>query len=107
MVELIQSVAKTVAEEQLRAEKQYGKYNASSHESYAIIKEELDEAADDLTALSESMSKFWSSIKNNSVVEQISSTIDAEKNATQAAAELVQVAAMCRKARKTIMEAKK
>lgn len=107
MVELMRAISNAVIEEQTRAAIRYGNVNASSHESYAIIKEELDEAADDLTALSESMSKFWSSIKNNSVVEQISSTIDAEKNATQAAAELVQVAAMCRKARKTIMEAKK
>lgn len=86
-----------VGKELASANEQFPLFN-SVHETYAIIKEELEETQDALAQAEKGLDKFWVGTKENLSQEWLSSSIsDLRKNALQAAIEAVQVAAMCDK----------
>lgn len=84
-----------VTDELERIVKEHGLFS-SDHEAWAVIKEELEEAEEDLNSSSIKWSVWWTRIRkdeddNLAVVEDI------EKYAAEAIKELIQVIACCRK----------
>lgn len=92
-VDLIEQVAEAESDRGIR---NHGPA-ASAHEGYALIKEELEEAQDEIERLSQQLEHFWTSVKADErtvyrhYLQQIS------KTAILAACELIQTAAMARK----------
>ncbi|HEY5586732.1 MAG TPA: hypothetical protein VIK78_19860, partial [Ruminiclostridium sp.] len=79
------------------ANKKFPLFN-STHEGYAILKEEIEEAGDDLKRIELNLSQVWDCIKKNSVITYFQ--IDQiEAYAKHLACEALQVAAMARKYR--------
>ena len=102
MKELLKTVKNAVNEEYLRAAEKHGATHNSRHESYSVILEEFEESKDEIVKLDRALSLFWETTKRNSYKgTALAALAEMEKNAIEAAAELVQVAAMCRKAQFT------
>lgn len=97
-----ESIDKAVAYELQNIIKDHGAFYASEHEGYAVLKEEIEEAADDLEQLNKDLAYLWALIKNNHIKKgggTISETIDYAKMLAQ---EAVQVAAVCERFMATI-----
>jgi hypothetical protein len=96
MKELLQSIIEAEDEELARASEKFGRCNNSHHESYGVILEEKQEAEEMAFEFDKLFSDLWDGVKRNDVNPE---TLKAMETAAQrAAAEWVQVAAMCRKA---------
>lgn len=101
MKELLAEVQASVFMEYQRASAQYGPANHSQHESYAIILEEFDEAQERGAAFAGIKEHLWKGIKANYPQDVMNSRLRVmRENAEHAAAEWIQVAAMCYKATK-------
>lgn len=82
-------------EEYARAAKKHGQYFHSTHEAAAVIREELDEAKDALGIMEATFDGLWRIVKLDFPIgEQLEGLGNA---ALEAAAECIQVAAMCYK----------
>ena len=93
-------VVETLAEYELEdANKHHPKYFASDHEAYAVIKEELEEAEQEMRELSAGLDLMWSRIKWDESIED--NLIDLKRTAYFLIAEVVQVYAMCEKGLRT------
>ena len=100
MQELIDKVQELVAFELERANTIHPPKFNSYHEAYAVIREEIEEGQAELQDLSLLSYGLWEHVKTD-YDEAIIETLNVmEYKAVMAAAELIQVAAMCRKARK-------
>lgn len=103
MEELIKSVVCAECEEYGRASVKFGVVNNSDHESYAILREEADEAIDALVEVDDLTNVFFEMVKNNEEDEVKLDILNVIKHrAEEAAAESIQAAAMARKAIETI-----
>ena len=93
---LIQIATQMASNECQRGIAQYGPA-ASAHEGYALIKEELEEAQEEITRVEQMMEHLWVSIKSNedSVFPHYLNQI--KNTAILAACEMIQVAAMAEK----------
>jgi hypothetical protein len=99
MNELMAEVQASVFMEYERAAKKFGKANNSPHESYAVILEEFEEAKLCHETFRLHFANYWNFVKKNS--EEAGHELSVmRKFAEQAAAEWIQVAAMCYKATK-------
>lgn len=83
-----------------RAAKKYGATNNSPHESYAVIKEEFEEAMEETAMFDFHQKKFLEAVKKNKVNEQVERLQAMMEAARNAAAEWTQAYAMCVKALK-------
>lgn len=105
MNELMVKIAEMVANEYSRAAGIYGLYNNSDHESFAVILEEFQEASENMTYSGQAIDIFWGHVKKDA-----DSSLKLEalgllyQNAMLAACELVQVAAMAKKAEVTLKQ---
>lgn len=71
---------------------------ASSHEAYAVIFEEFDEAREELEMVEYSLDKFWTEVKENESQEIKNKRLTRiYENAVKLAVEAIQTAAMARK----------
>ena len=71
---------------------------ASSHEAYAVIFEEFDEAREELEMVEYSLDKFWTEVKENESEEVKTKRLTRiYENAVKLAVEAIQTAAMARK----------
>lgn len=105
MEKLIQEANELVEREYGRAGARYGLTNHSDHESYAIILEELQEAKDEVDAFDRELSLFWTMVKSNDDDQmKLSRLLQMYRNALFGACELIQVAAMAKKAAMTVCE---
>lgn len=105
MKHLIELVGKVISSEYYAASIEHGQFNNSDHESYAIIREEFEESQNEVHLTAESLSQFWSCVKLDADDSaKLQSLKCLEHRATLAACELIQVAAMARKAMLTIHE---
>jgi len=68
---------------------------ASNHEGYAVIKEEVEEAVEESYLTVDNLEILWGVIRENGVGLESLSYI--KQHAIKAAAEFIQVAAMCEK----------
>lgn len=104
---------KLMRDELTRAAQLYGATNHSDHESYAVIKEEVEEALAEATPITVDLERFWGYVKQNpaklppeiqTAQRDIKRGIlyQMQMHALQCACEMVQVAAMCEKAMETL-----
>lgn len=99
MKDLLTAVRHLTQQEYRRAEAKFGSVNHSAHESYAIILEEVREHRDAEMALDKALQEFWASVcRNKDPQSQRYDLRDGLEAALQAAAEMIQVAAMFYKA---------
>lgn len=98
MKELLAGLEIMAAQEKKRAEKENGATFHSPHEAYGVIAEELMEAKSEVTCLDVAENSLLKVIHRNDP-KLYRCTLQQLRNAAMnAAAELVQVAAMCNKA---------
>ncbi len=106
MKELLIEIKAVEEFEYLRASHKHGPTNNSAHESYAIIREEFEEAKEEEKEFESFFNMFWYNVKTDSHDLKIFFS-DMREHAERAAAEWVQVAAMCQKAAITDEEGKR
>ncbi len=98
MYQLIQEVTGLVDEEFHRAAAVHGAAAHSPHEGYALIKEEYEEAQEQMAALNQQIDHYWAEVRADET-EYHPQYLDAIKRAAiLGACELIQVAAMADKA---------
>lgn len=104
MEDLIKSVQNLASQEYDRAAIKFGLINHSDHESYSVIKEELEEARDEYTALCSSLQNFWELVKSKDAddVDKHTELSSLLSRAILAACEFIQVAGTAYKAQQTI-----
>ena len=94
---VLTQVAGLVNEEYNAAIKKYG-LNYSRHESFAVMKEEIEEVEDELKAINELTHSLWENTKSNSNNRSCADQFGTiQHRAIKLAAEAIQVAAMARK----------
>lgn len=106
MSTIVNPVKLLVSDEYDRAAKLHGAVFASPHEGYGVIAEEVQEAGDALELAESVMRRMLLAIRE----EKPSAIIDLadyiRDTAVNAAAECIQVAAMCEKMTRTVREGK-
>lgn len=98
MKELKESVKVLMHEEYERAAEKFGKRFHSTHESYAVLKEEIEEAESEMKVVIAYLDEYWIRAKCNIDTDDLSKMV--EERALNAACELIRVAAMAYKARR-------
>jgi len=96
MDDLIQIATQMAHNESQRGIAQHGPA-ASAHEGYALIKEELEEAQDEIVRVEQQLGHLWTSIKGNNVSVYPHYLKQIQQTAILAACEMIQVAAMAEK----------
>ena len=96
-----ENVQNAVLAELANAVKNYGEVYNSQHEGYAVLLEEVEEAADDLTYIKNNLAVLWQSIKTNDLKDTTLLT-DIEGTAQMLALEAVQIAAVCTKFKESL-----
>ena len=95
MMDAIKDDVIELIEKELKSANEKFPLFASNHEGYAILKEEIEEAKDEVVWVKEKLGCMWELIKKNH-----DATLEAEflkEFAIQGAVELIQVAAMAQK----------
>lgn len=90
----LSEIQKLVNEELEEANRKYPLFH-SNHEAYAVIKEEIEECEEDIRKMEMVLSYFWSNTKRDKNSDNLIKGM--KKIAMHAAAEAIQVAAMCDK----------
>lgn len=90
-----------------RAAQTFGPVNHSSHESYAVIKEEFEEAQTEGIMFERLFEFYWKAVKRNDEVQQRKILAVIVERSRNAATEWTQAYAMCRKAMDTLLQAPK
>ena len=94
---LIETVERTKKEELEAANKSFVQFN-STHEAYAVILEEAQEAEDELRNVARNLQALWVEVKGNAGKEDLEVVAAGVEASAQAlAAEAIQTAAMARK----------
>ena len=107
MRELMASVLAAQSEEYSRAKDKFGPTHSSDHESYAVLKEEIEEASEELTFILRSLDRFWKHVRDNETAHcKKRELADLKRQATLLACEAIQVAAMAHKSILTLEAAK-
>lgn len=99
MNELIKSVDNLVSSELICANSKHEPKFNSLHEAYAVVLEEAEESQAEWALVKNWLDMAWERIKADDEKGANVFFLNAERRAIQTAAEVVQVAAMCRKAR--------
>ena len=81
------------------AKKDWGPQYNSEHEAYAVLKEEVEEALDDLNIIQEDLGFLWNAVKTNSDKPYSAALTHIIQTAKALATEAVQIAAVATKAR--------
>lgn len=97
-VDAIKQKIYELTETELKAANEKFPLFASSHEAYAVIFEEFDEAREELEMIEYSLDKFWTEVKENESPEVKNKRLTRiYENAVKLAVEAIQTAAMARK----------
>ena len=86
-------------EELASANQKHPEFFASDHEAYAVIKEEYEEAYDELLRVQESLSRLWTRVKHDKDIEDALRGI--KNSAYFLTAEAIQIYAMAEKGLRT------
>lgn len=98
MEQLIRAVSGLVVEEYQRAAAEHGGAANTPHEGYALIKEEEEEAGDQMSVVSQKVTSLWLAVKADDIALQAGHLSEISRAAILGACELIQVAAMTDKA---------
>lgn len=104
MSTIVKPVNLLVDTEYERAAQLHGAVFASPHEGYGVIAEEVQEAGDALEIAESVMKQLLLAIREEKPRPMIDLAYCIRDQAVNAAAELIQVAAMCEKMVRTVME---
>lgn len=97
-VDAIKQKIYELTETELKAANEKFPLFASSHEAYAVIFEEFDEAREELEMVEYSLDKFWTEVKENESPEVKNKRLTRiYENAVKLAVKAIQTAAMARK----------
>ena len=102
-----ESIEKVVGYELSNIVKNYGPTYASEHEAYAVLKEEIEEAADFMDRMNKNLAYIWALIKDNHIWRGQEAIAETEKFAVELAKEAVQCAAVCERFFETIKREEK
>jgi hypothetical protein len=105
MTTIVQPINLLVSDELDRASKLHGKTFASTHEGFGVIAEELQEVGDELEIVEGYLSTMLTFIRDEDKQRIVDVADCLRDRAVNAAAELIQVAAMCEKMTRTVREA--
>jgi hypothetical protein len=94
--ELKVQVEKLTEEEAERSMIKFPLFN-STHEGYAVIKEEIEEAAEELKFVSFELDKIWDYVRRNRLENALAHMKSLKIDAMNLAAEAIQVSAMAQK----------
>lgn len=75
----------------------YGKWFASDHEYYAVLKEELEEAREELDKSFINLELLWTGVRENKIINVEVENENIEKYCRKCISELIQVLAICKK----------
>lgn len=98
MKQLTEEVSALVEKEYQRAASEHGGAANTPHEGYALIKEEEEEAGDQMSLVSQKVVSLWWAVKADDLAMQAGLLGEIRAAAILGACELVQVAAMAEKA---------
>lgn len=98
MKELFEAMELEAQKELARAALSHGPTLASPHEAFAVILEEFEESIYSIAPAAVNIATFWNGVKADDRKSQLERLSGIERNALLAACELVQTAAMARKA---------
>lgn len=105
MGKLINEVSECVEREYGRAGAKFGLTNHSDHESYAVLLEEFQEAKVDVDTFGSQLELFWELTKGDDTDDRKYHLLKQMQNmAIFGACELIQVAAMAKKAAITVCD---
>jgi hypothetical protein len=90
-----ESINQAVAYELQNIVKEHGAVYASEHEGYAVLKEEIEEAAECLDVVNKNLAYVWALIKGNHIKKSYASIEETKQYAIALAEEATQVAAVC------------
>ena len=102
MKKLYDEIITLVKNEYGRAAQCYGATNHSSHESYAVLKEEMEEARAECISTELHVDKYWTAVKGDDYEKQRGHLREVYIHSLLAACEFVQTAAMAHKALATM-----
>lgn len=103
MEKLMKEVEECVEREYGRAGAKFGLTNNSDHESYAVLLEEFQEAQVELKTVERQLELFWGHTKcNDNDHVKYRLLMQMTRNAIYGACEMIQVAAMAKKAAMTV-----
>lgn len=103
MEQLLFEVKELIDKELKRAEDKFGAVNNSDHESYAVLLEEWEEFVQTLNGIEANLNRFWEAVKTNcSFDTKTKYLLEMKKFVESSLGELIQVAAMVKKAKNTI-----
>ena len=97
MEELKEAVKFMVDKELENSNKKFDSTFHTTHEGYAIIKEEVEEAEEELEVVNAHLKDLWWNVRKNKIDCSISPVKCLKQKAVNLAAESIQVAAMCQK----------
>ena len=98
MKQITEEVSALVKNEYQRAAKAHGGAANTPHEGYALIKEEEEEAGDQMSLVSQKVTSLWWAVKVDDLSLQAGYLEEIRAAAVSGACELIQVAAMADKA---------
>lgn len=100
MADVVKNEIITLVDKELEAAIEKFGLNHSNHESFAVIKEEIDEAHEALAKVDYHQSCIWNATKSNTTTPPVIRGLYAKaySDAINLAVEAIQVAAMARKA---------
>lgn len=97
MEELVKAISVLVGEEYQRAAAEHGGAANTPHEGYALTKEEVDEAREQMDAVCQNITDLWCAVKADDLPRQRAILVNIRRAAILGACELIQVAAMADK----------
>lgn len=90
-------------EKEIENAESWGKDFSSNHEAYAVLKEEVEEAGEELDKVKSILNIYWHLIRTNTYKNCMEECVKTLEDATfSTIKELIQVMAVCHKALKTI-----
>lgn len=97
MDELLKELAPVVESETQRASEQYGDRYASAHEAESVLREEIEELAEESIQTQIKLTSLQKNLRENNMIDFQKHARLIYDNALNAAAEAIQVAAVCEK----------
>lgn len=88
--------------ERERGAQRFWRYNHSTHESYSLIREELEESQEALAKVPKCLKEAWEQVRVNDETAFAAYCDQMKKDALHAAGECIQLAAMAMKAAESV-----